>query len=222
MSNDKPIIAILGGTGNQGPGLAMRWATAGYKIIIGSRQEEKAKVTASEINEKLGIDSIEGYENTDAAQKAEICVLTVVQSAHQPAVESLKEALQGKILVDATARVHPPGFTPPTQPSAGRLAQDILGKDVRVVTAYQNVPASALKKKLDQSIETDVLICSDNIEAAEKVITLTEKGGMGAFFAGNLDNAAVVEGLTSLLISMNKYYGGHGTIRVAGIDKSSS
>ncbi len=220
MENDKPIIAILGGTGNQGPGLAMRWANAGYKIIIGSRQAEKAQATAKELNNKLGVDTIEGLQNPDAARQADISILTVLQSTHQAALENLKDALQGKILVDATARVHPPKFTPPEQPSAGRIAQNILGAGVRVVTAYQNVPASALKKNLDQPIASDVLVCADDLEAAEAIIELTQAAGMGAYFAGGLANAIVVEGLTSLLISMNKHYRGHGAIRVAGIDKS--
>ena len=222
MENDKPIIAILGGTGNQGPGLAMRWANAGYKIIIGSRQAEKAQATAKELNNNLGVNTIEGLQNQDAARQADISILTVLQSAHQTALESLQDALQSKILVDATARVQPPKFTPPEPPSAGRIAQNILGAGVRVVTAYQNVPASSLMKRLDQPVAADVLICADDLEAAETIIELTEAAGMGAYFAGGLDAAIVVEGLTSLLLSMNKHYRGHGTIRVAGIDKSTA
>jgi NADPH-dependent F420 reductase len=217
--SSKPVIAILGGTGNEGPGLAMRWANAGYKVIIGSRQAEKAETTAAELNEKLGIDTIEGYENADAAQKAEICVLTVVQSAHQPALEGLKEVLQGKILVDATARVVFKEGKAPAPPSAARIAQDILGPGATVVAAFQNVPASALKKNLDQPVKTDVLVCADDVTAAEKVIELTEAGGMRGFYAGGLDNAFVVEGLTALLIAMNKHYGGHGTVQVTGLKK---
>ncbi|MEN8243235.1 MAG: NADPH-dependent F420 reductase [Chloroflexota bacterium] len=215
----KPVIAILGGTGNEGPGLAMRWAYAGYKVLIGSRQAEKAEATAAELNEKLGIDTIEGYENADAAGKAEICVLTVVQSAHQPALEGLKEALQGKILVDATARVVFKEVKAPHPPSAARIAQDILGPGATVVAAFQNVPASALKKNLDKPIKTDVLVSADDIAAAEQVIELTEAGGMRGFFAGGLDNAFVVEGITALLIAMNKHYGGHGTVQITGIKK---
>ena len=217
--NSKPVIAILGGTGNEGPGLAMRWAHAGYKVIIGSRQAEKAELTAGELNEKLGIDSIEGYQNADAAQKAEICVLTVVQSAHQPALEGLKDALQGKILVDATARVVFKEVKAPEPPSAARVAQNILGPGAVVVAAFQNVPASALKKNLDQPVQTDVLVSADDVEAAEKVIELVEAGGMRGFYAGGLDNAFVVEGITALLIAMNKHYGGHGTVQITGIEK---
>ena len=216
---DKPTLAILGGTGQQGPGLAMRWVNAGYKIIIGSRKKEKAQATADELNEKLGIDTINGMENADAARAADICVLTVVQSAQQSAVEGLKDALHGKILVDATARVAFPDFKPPKQPSAARTAQDILGEGATVVAAFQNVAATTLKKNLDKPVDTEVLVCSDDVEAAEKVIALSQAGGMPALYAGDLDNAVVVEGLTALLIRMNKHYGGHATIKVTGLKK---
>lgn len=207
MSNVTATIALLGGTGKEGPGLAMRWARAGYPIIIGSRQLEKAQNTAQELNSKLGLDTIRGLENKDAARQADICVLTVVQSAHQPALESLKNDLQQKILVDATARVDFRDPKPPAPPAAARIAQDILGPGVRVVAAFQNVPAHALKKDLDEPIDTDVLVCADDDDAAQAVIQLAEAGGMTAYHAGGLDNALVVEGLTSLLISLNKRYG---------------
>ncbi|MDH5507941.1 MAG: NADPH-dependent F420 reductase [Anaerolineae bacterium] len=213
----KPTIAILGGTGKEGPGLALRWAHAGYTIIIGSRQSEKALATAAELNTKLGIDTITGLPNDAAALAADISVLTVVATAQQAALHGLKPALQGKILVDATARVAFQDPRPPSQPSAGRIAQDILGPGVAVVAAFQNVPASALKKNLDQPVGSDVLVCADDLAAAEKTITLTQAAGMRAFYAGGLDNAVVVEGLTALLIAMNKYYGGHASIQVAGI-----
>lgn len=216
-----PTIAILGGTGKEGPGLAMRWASAGYPIIIGSRQEEKAQATAAELREKLKLDNIRGMENSAAARQADLCVLTVVQAAHQSALESLKEALQGKILVDATARVDFRDPRPPAPPSAARLAQNILGAGVRVVAAFQNTPAHALKKNLGQPMDADVLVCADDMEAAEQVIRLAEAGGMRAYYAGGLDNALVVEGITSLLISINQHYGVKtASIRVTGIDHS--
>jgi len=207
MSNEKPKIAILGGTGKEGTGLAMRWAHAGYRILIGSRQAEKAQATAAELNSQLGIDTIQGMENEQAARQAEISVLTVVQSAHQQALEGLREALKGKILVDATARVDFRDPRPPEPPSAARVAQTILGEGVRVVAAFQNVPAHTLKKNLGGKIASDVLVCADDQEAAKAVIQLAKDGGMSAYYAGGLDNANIVEGLTSLLISVNKFYG---------------
>lgn len=204
--NSLPPIAILGGTGKEGPGLALRWATAGYPIIIGSRQTEKAQKTAAELNDKLNIDTIRGFQNSVAARSAEICVLTVVQSAHQAALEGLRDDLQGKILVDATARVDFRDPRPPDPPSAARIAQDILGPGTRVVAAFQNVPAHALRKNLEQPLDMDVLVCADDLEAAQAVIDLATAGGMRAYYAGDLDNAVVIEGLTAILISLNKHY----------------
>jgi len=201
-----PVLAILGGTGKEGPGLAMRWAIVGYTVIIGSRQYEKAEAMAAELNQKLGIQTIRGMDNSAAARQSDICVLTVVQSAHQDALQGLKQELQGKILVDATARVDFRDARPPDPPAAARLAQNLLGTGVRVVAAFQNVPAHTLKTKLGQPLETDVLVCSDDVEAAQAVVQLAQSGGMRAFYAGKLDNAVVVEGLTALLISMNKHY----------------
>ena len=207
VTENKPVLAILGGTGKEGPGLALRWAQAGYQVLIGSRLAEKAQATAAEINAQLGSDNVRGMENERAALQADIAVLTVVQTAHQEALLSVREALQGKILVDATARVDFRQPRPPEPPAAAKQAQDMLGSGVRVVAAFQNVPAHVLKKDLGKSIATDVLVCADDPLAAQEVIRLAEAGGMQAFYAGGLENALVVEGLTALLISLNKYYG---------------
>ena len=215
-----PTIAILGGTGKEGPGLAMRWTKVGYPIIIGSRQEEKALRVAQELNEKLGVDTINGMQNNDAARVADICVLTVVQAAHQAAVKGLKGDLDGKILVDATARIEFRNPVPPGPPSAARIAQDILGQEVRVVAAFQNVPAHALKKNLGGAIDADVMVCADDSDAAQQVIKLAEAGGMRAYLAGDLDTAVVIEGLTGVLINLNKNYGVRtASIGISGIDK---
>lgn len=203
----KPTLAILGGTGKEGPGLAMRWAHAGYKVLIGSRTAEKAQATAASLNETLGIDTVEGFDNGEAARRADISILTVVYSAHQEALQGLVDDLQGKILVDATARIDFRDPHPPEPPAAALIAQSIIGPGVRVVAAFQNVPAHILKKNLGESIETDVLVCADDRPAAEAVLSLAADAGMRAFYAGRLENAVVVEGLTALLISMNKHYG---------------
>jgi NADPH-dependent F420 reductase len=219
----RPTIAILGGTGKEGPGLAIRWANAGYSILIGSRQLERAQATAEEINRALDSQRVSGCENSQAARLADICVLTVVMTAHQAALEGLKDDLQGKILVDATARVDFRDPRPPAPPAAARMAQELLGEGVRVVAAFQNVPAHALQKNLDQPIETDVLVCADDLEAAEAVIELARNGGMRAYYAGGLDNAVVVEGITALLISVNKRYKTKtATINLAGIEAAQS
>jgi len=220
--NTLPTIAILGGTGKEGPGLAKRWASVGYKIIIGSRQVEKAQATADELNTRLGLQTVTGLENSAAARIADICVLTVVQAAHQAALESLREALQGKILVDATARVDFRDPKPPAPPAAARLAQDLLGPGVRVVAAFQNVPTRTLQQNLGQSLNIDVLVCSDDLQAAQAVMQLAQAGGMRAYYAGNLENAIVVEGITSLLICINSYYHIHtASIAITGLPVSS-
>lgn len=218
-NNQLPTIAILGGTGKEGPGLASRWATAGYRIIIGSRQAEKAQATAAELNTRLGIDTIQGMENSQAARTADLCVLTVLQEAHQAIIEHLKNDLVGKILVDTTARVEFQAPKPPAPPSAARMAQTKLGLEVRVVAAFQNVPANLLKKNLGRTIDVDVLVCADDLQAAQVVIQLSNAAGMPAYYAGGLDNAVVVEGLTSILISLNKHYGGHAAVRITGLDQ---
>jgi len=213
-----PTLAILGGTGKEGPALAMRWALAGYAIIIGSRKIAKAQATATKLNDQLNIETIKGMQNNEAAQSSDICVLTVVYTAHRAALEGLKDDLQGKILVDATARIDFRDPHPPSPPSAARIAQNILGEGVRVVAAFQNVPAHALSKNLGVTLDTDVLVCADDPAAAEEIIKLANAAGMRAYFAGDLDNAIVVEGLTSLLINLNKKYGAKtASIGVTGI-----
>jgi len=219
-STNKPLptIAILGGTGKEGPGLAIRWAYAGYPILIGSRLEEKAQGVAAELNAALGFNAVRGLKNGEAARQADICVLTIVQSAHQAALEGLKDDLAGKIVVDATARVDFRNPLPPAPPAAARIAQDILGPAARVVAAFQNVPAHTLKKEPQEPLDADVLVCADDKEAAGQVIELARAAGMQAYYAGGLDNAVVVEGLTSILISLNKHYGVKtASIAIAGL-----
>jgi 8-hydroxy-5-deazaflavin:NADPH oxidoreductase len=215
MSQTEPssiTLAILGGTGKEGPGLAMRWGRAGYRIIIGSRQPEKAQATAAALNAQLKVNIFSGMDNNSAFRAADLCVMTVVWTAHRDFLLSLKDeivegAVKGKILIDATARVDFRNPQPPPPPSAARQAQEILGPDVRVVAAFQNVPAHLLKKNLDEPLGIDVLVCSDDPTAAQTVIELAQAGGMRAFYAGNLDNAVVVEGLTCILINLNQQYG---------------
>jgi NADPH-dependent F420 reductase len=215
---EKKTIAILGGTGQLGPGLALRWAHAGHRVIIGSRQAEKAQGVAKELNAELGQDLIEGKANVEAASAAEIGVLTVEESAHLPALESVKHELMGKILIDTTARVKPPDWTPPAPPAAAKIAQDLLGNEVRVVAAFQTVPAASLRKNFKEKLDSDILVCADDPEAAEIAASLARDAGLQAFYAGNLEKAIVVEGLTAILVSMNKHYKSrHGTLRVAGI-----
>jgi NADPH-dependent F420 reductase len=218
MPIDHPMIAIIGGTGKEGNGLALRWAAAGYKILIGSRHVEKAKLAAEGINNQLGISTVKGFANQDAARRAKICVLTVVHSAHQQTLDSMKDVLHGKILVDATSRVDYRDPRPPEPPCAAEEAQNLLGPSVRVVAAFQNVPSKSLTVGIGQPMDADVLVCSNDIQAAEQVILLAQAAGMRGYYAGVLANAIIVEGLTSILINLNKHYGvKNASVKVIGI-----
>ncbi|UYN89250.1 MAG: NADPH-dependent F420 reductase [Anaerolineales bacterium] len=213
-------IAIIGGTGALGAGLALRWAHAGHHVIVGSRTAEKAQAAAAELNAELGRDAISGMENAAAVAAAQLAILTVEQDAHEAALAAVKDALQGKILLDATARLSFPALTPPAAPAAARQAQDLLGEGVRVAAAFQTVPAAGLRKNIAQPLDSDVLVCADDMTAAEAALELVQAAGLNGYYAGKLDNAITVEGLTSILVSMNKHYKSrHGTIKVAGIPK---
>jgi NADPH-dependent F420 reductase len=145
-------------------------------------------------------------------------VLTVIRDAHQQIVASLRTVLQGKILVDATSRVDYRDPRPPEPPCAAQVVQDLLGPGVRVVGAFQTVPANSLHQAIEMPLDADVLVCSDDLEAAEQVIRLAQATGMRGYYAGGLANAIVVEGLTSILISLNKYYKSkNASVRIVGI-----
>ena len=219
MSEPLGTIAILGGTGKEGTGLGLRWARAGYRVIIGSRSAERAAQAAAEMNTAAGVTTVEGAENGAAVQAAPIVVLTVPPDAQIATLEGVKDLLRGKILVDATARVDYRDPKPPQGQSSGRLAQALLGPEVRVVAAFQNVPAHALKQ-LDHELASDVLVCSDDAEARTVVAGLAQAAGMQAYEAGGLDNGLVVEGLTALIIAMNKRYKSKtGGLRISGISR---
>ena len=207
-------IAVLGGTGKEGKGLAYRWAKAGRKVFIGSRTEEKAKAAADDLNEMLGKEFVEGLENLDAATKADILVLTVPYNAHKNTLEGIKEAAQGKIFVDVTVPLVPPKVTKVQMPKAGSAAQEaqeILGENVNVVAAFQNISHEHLFD--DHSIDCDVLVTGKGKAARLEVLKLVEAAGMKGWDAGGIENAAVVEGMTSLLIYINKQH----KVKSAGI-----
>ncbi len=215
-------IAILGGTGKEGTGLALRWARAGRTVIIGSRSAERAAEAAANLNAQLGISTVRGLENALAAQEGAIVVLTVPYEAHAATLAGVRAELQGKILVDATAQVDWRRPRPPEGKAAGRQAQDLLGPGVRVVAAFQNVPAHGLKQ-LERELASDVLVCGDDAEARAAAVHLAEAAGLRAYEAGGLDNGLVVEGLTALIIAVNKRYKSQtGGIQVTGIERNNS
>lgn len=217
----KPI-AVIGGTGNEGPGLALRWAKSGkYRVIIGSRQQEKAERVAAELNTRLGKDLIRGMVNPEAAAAADLVVLTVPYSAQAPTLHSIRTALSGKILIDATVPLQPPKVSHVYVPPGGSAAaetQALLGDEVRVVAAFQNVGAAHLREP-DHPIDCDVLVCGDEKEAKAEAIALAEAAGMRGLDAGPLQNAVVVEGLTAVLIGINKRYKVKGAgIKITGLE----
>ncbi len=212
-------IAILGGTGKEGKGLAYRWAKAGYKIIIGSRTPEKAQAAAQELSEMLEGAAIEGLDNPAAAQKADIVVLTVPYAAHKDTLLNVKDALQGKILVDVTVPLVPPKVSKVQMPAAGSAAQEaveLLGEGVQVVDAFQNISFEHLMA--DDEPPCDVLVTGTSKAAREEVLKLVAAAGLTGWDAGPIENSVVVEGLTSVLIYMNKQYGStHAGIKITGL-----
>ncbi len=214
-------VAVIGGTGNEGPGLALRWAKSGqYHVIIGSREQEKAERVAAELNARLGRDLIRGMVNPNAAAAADLAVLTVPYSAHLSTLESVQAGLTGKILIDVTVPLQPPKVSHVYIPPAGSAtaeAQALLGNEVRVVAAFQNVGAAHLDDP-DHPIDCDVLVCGDDKEAKAEAIALAEAAGMRGLDAGPLQNASVVEGLTAMLIGINIRYKVKGSgIRITGL-----
>lgn len=213
-------IAIIGGTGIQGPGMALRWAKAGQEIVIGSRQAEKAAQVAARLNQVLGKDHIQGMENVAAAQWGEIVAITVPYAAHQAILTSIHEQVQGKIVIDVTVPLDPDNprrLKFPPQGSATAEAQEILGSGVQVVAAFQNIPGHALEQ-LEEKLDADVLVCGESKQAKTQVIELVNLTGLRGIDAGPLLYAPVVEGLTLLLIGINRRYKvKNSAIRITGL-----
>ena len=208
MSDSKPTLAILGGSGDLGGGLAFRWARAGYPIIIGSRSADKAEQAATELAAKGLAGKVRGLDNEAAARAGDIVVLTVPFANQAPTLEAIKAAVQGKILVDVTVPLVPPRVGTvqlPAGGSAGQIAQAIVGEGVRVVSAFQNVAAAHLEDP-DHDPDCDVLVCGNDAEACAAVLELVAAAGMKGWHAGPIANSVVAEALTSVLITLNRRY----------------
>ncbi|MFQ5943445.1 MAG: NADPH-dependent F420 reductase [Anaerolineales bacterium] len=207
-------LAILGGTGNEGTGLAFRWAKAGYHVIIGSRSSKKAKRIATELNERLERDFVEGMRNADAARVCDIAVLTVPYSAQRDTLKPLKTELAGKLLVDVTVPLDDEDAGVVKMPAAGSAAQEaqeILGDEVSVTAAFHVVSHTHLHR--EGPIASDVLVCGDSEGAKEQTMQLVAAAGLAGWDAGGLQNSVVAEGLVPVLIGINKRY----KIKSAGI-----
>lgn len=214
-------IAVLGGTGKEGSGLAARWALNGYRVIIGSRDADRARQRVTEINTELGGDYLTGMENTEAARSADIVVLSVPYSAHKATLETVKPYLSDKILIDVTVPLQPPKVRTvfvPEGHAAALEAQALVGDDVRVVSAFQNVSAVKLQDP-HGDVDCDVLVTGDDMEAKAEVIKLIKASGMRGIDAGPLVNAVAVEALTPVLLYINKTYKVKSSgIRITNID----
>ncbi len=221
-SAGRPSIAILGGTGSEGSGLALRWAQAGYRVILGSRNAEKAAQVCAGINQRLATARVSHAANRAAAAAGDIVVLCVPYAAQRGTVEEVRDALEGKILIDTTVPLMPPKVARVQLPEGGAAVAAIpalLGGSVRVVSAFQNVAAHLLQD-LDHAVECDVLVCGDDVPARETVIQLAADIGLRGIHAGPIANSAAAEALTSVLIAINSRYkiaGGAG-IRITRLD----
>ncbi|HWZ80857.1 MAG TPA: NADPH-dependent F420 reductase [Candidatus Sulfotelmatobacter sp.] len=217
-------IAIIGGTGPAGMGLALRWARAGEAIIIGSRDEQRAQAAAAAIQRKAGNQAnVSGMENSLACNAADILMLTVPFDGQATLLKQLKNSFtEGSILIDATVPLasavggrasRPLGVW---QGSAAQQAAELVPKGISVVAAFHNLSADLLNG--DDPVDCDVVVCSDDPDAAQLTRELAAKiPGVRAVDGGKLENARIVEQITALLIGLNIRHKGHAGIRITGL-----
>jgi 8-hydroxy-5-deazaflavin:NADPH oxidoreductase len=216
---DKPTIAVIGGTGNLGVGLARLWANAGYPVVLGSRSKEKACQAARLLAEH---GSVAGDENAGAARAADIVVLSVPFATHDSIVCELKSHVVGKIVVDAVVPLVPPRVSVVQLPADGSpalVAQRILGPAAKVVAAFHNVGAKKLQD--GERADCDVLVFGDDPEAREQIIALASVVATRGVDGGPLANSTAAEAMTSVLIAINRRYKVLGAgIRITGLPQS--
>jgi hypothetical protein len=217
-------IAIVGGTGKEGQGLALGWARAGQEVLIGSRVLERALRAAESVNAAVAGTAATGMLNRDAATAGEIVVLTVPYDAHAGTLQDIREAVRGKILVDVTVPVDPEKprrLRVPPGGSATEEAQALLGPETRVVAAFQNISYTHLAH--GEAAACDVLVCGDDADARREAITLAGLLGFRGLDGGPARNARVVEGLTVLLMEINRRYKVKGAgIRITGLPNATA
>lgn len=217
-------IAIVGGTGPEGSGLALRWAKAGETVIIGSRDAQRALETAEKLSASAGADKkISGTENRFACSDAEIVVLTVPFAAHAETLKHIRPSLRaGQILVDTTVPLAASIGGKPTrtlgvwQGSAAQQAAEHVPEGVIVVAAFHNLAADLLQQ--EAPVDCDVIVCSDDKNAGKRVRELARKiPGVRALDGGKLENARVIEQITAVLIGLNIRHKGHSGLRITGL-----
>ena len=207
MEKKIQTIGVLGGSGALGSGLSYRLGKAGYQVVIGSRNPGKASEKVNEINLRLKQEKISIESNYLAAEKSELVILAVPFSNHRVIVEEIATVVQNKIVLDTTVPLVPPKVARVQLPEYGSVAkktQELLGKEVRVVSAFQNVAASHLYG--DDALAGEILVFGNNKDARETIISLIQEIGMKGWHAGSIDNSVVAESMTSALIFMNKFY----------------
>ena len=203
MSNTK-VIGIFGGTGALGSALSRKWSKSGHQIIIGSRNAEKAISVADEINAEIGNSNVTGSDLTEAAKNCSIAILAVPYSSHSETLHQIKPFLSGKILVDTTVPLSKPvtKVNLPKSGSAALEAQLLLGDEVHVVSALQNIGSHLVGA--EGSIDAEVLVCGNSHDAVDEVIGLIGDLGLNCWHAGSIENSAAAEALTSVLIAINQ------------------
>jgi 8-hydroxy-5-deazaflavin:NADPH oxidoreductase len=223
MDGAFPIVAVIGGTGAEGSAIALRLGHAGYRVIIGTRDLSKAERVAEELNGMLEKVTVSFGENVKAAAAAEIVILTVPYGAQRSTVEEIREALENKILIDATVPLVPPKVSNVQLPQGGSAVaavQESLGDKVRVVSAFQNVAAHKLRE-IGKDVECDVLVCANDVDARKAALVLIGNIGLRGIDAGPICNSAAAEALTSILIFLNRKYKVSGSgIRLTGLGET--
>jgi len=205
-SNNRPVIAVVGGTGQLGGALARRWSMAGYAVLIGSRDAARAVAAAEALSSETGT-HVAGMSNRDAADAGEIVMVAVPFASQTPVLEEIRAVVAGKIVIDATVPLVPPRVMRvqlPPEGCAALRAQQILGEAVTVVAAFHNVAAHRLAT--DATVDCDVLVFGEKRAPREQVIELVQAAGLRGLHAGSLANSAAAEALTSILIFINKHY----------------
>jgi NADPH-dependent F420 reductase len=222
-------IAVIGGTGPAGMGLALRWASAGETVIIGSRDAARAEQTAETIRKRAGANAqVSGMENSAACAATDLLVLTVPFEGQAALLKQLKSAIRpGSVLIDATVPLAASvgGRASRTlsvwQGSAAQQTAELVPKGVSVAAAFQNISADVLNSATNEEADCDVIVCSDDPNATQVAMELAVKiAGVRAIDGGKLENARIVEQITALLIGLNIRHKGHGGLRITGLPET--